>query len=164
MMRTLSYSFCIALMLSVGATGVAAANANFIGSLTCTLSGGQGFVFGRTRDLSCIFEPFEGGANQGYKGTITRFGKPLGAAQSKVVMVWSVFSSKPVHARPLISGRYTGIVGDAEASRPPTGLDGLIGGIDNQYTLQPVRNQPNANVNFAVAIGAIVLTSVSPRA
>jgi hypothetical protein len=124
----------------------------------------MGFMFGRTRDLSCMFEPFAGGGNQAYEGTITRFGENLAAAESKVVMVWSVFSTKAVQGRPLISGKFTGIVGEGGTSRPPTGMDGLVGGFDNRYVLEPVRNQPNANVNFAVAIGEIVLRAVIPRA
>lgn len=136
----------------------------FVGSLTCTINGGQGFMFGRTRHLACIFEPFEGGANQSYEGTITRFGQNLAAAEGKVVMVWSVFSKKAHDARPMISGKYTGVVGEGGAARPPTGMDGLIGGFENQYILQPVRNQPNANVNFAVAIGEIELRALRPRA
>ena len=157
-------SLSVALLIGGLSEAASAKSPGFVGSLTCTINGGQGFMFGRTRHLSCIFEPFEGGPNQAYEGTITRFGQNLAAAESKVVMVWSVLSTKAHHGRPLISGKFTGIVGDGGASRPPTGLDGLIGGFENRYILQPVRNQPNANVNFAVAIGAIELRAVRPRA
>ena len=157
-------SLSVALLIGGLSEAASPKSPGFVGSLTCIINGGQGFMFGRTRHLSCIFEPFQGGANQAYEGTITRFGQNLAAAESKVVMVWSVLSTKAPHGRPLISGKFTGIVGAGGASRPPTGLDGLIGGFENRYILQPVRNQPNANVNFAVAIGEVELRAVRPRA
>jgi hypothetical protein len=136
----------------------------FVGTLTCTITGGEGFMFGRTRALSCIFEPFRSGANQSYEGTITRFGQNLAAAESKVVMVWSVLSKEAHDGHPILSGKFTGVVGEGSAARPPTGVEGLIGGLEDRYVLQPVRNQPNANVNFAVAIGELELKAVRPRA
>lgn len=155
-------ALCVTLPMG-GIWAGAAADTRFVGSLTCTINGGQGFKFGQTRDLSCVFERFAGGGVQAYQGTITRFGQNLAAAESKVVMVWSVFSTKPDYARPLISGHFTGVAGESGA-KSPTGVAGLIGGINNQYILQPVRDQPNANVNFAVAIGEIELWALRPKA
>lgn len=154
-------ALCVTLLMGV-ADG-AAAGPRFVGSLACTINGGQGFKFGRTRHLSCVFEPFSGGGLQAYQGTITRFGQNLAAAESKVIMVWSVLSTKPDNGRPLISGKFTGLAGDSGVE-PLTGVAGLIGGINNQYILRPVRDQANANVNFAVAIGEIELRALRPQA
>lgn len=156
------FSVVIALLLGNLVRDASAVEARFIGSLTCTMGGGQGFVFGRTRNLSCIFEPIRRGGNQAYKGYITRFGQELAAAQYKAVLVWSVFSKKAHDARPLISGRYTG-VGKKGAITQPTGMYGLTGGLDNRYFLEPVRNEPNTIVNFGVAIGEIELRAVRPQ-
>ena len=128
----------------------------YIGSLTCTISGGQGFVLGRTRDLACNFEPFQGSANQGYKGSITRFGPNLGAADGKVVMVWSVFSSDDSGGRPRLTGKYRGITGSTGV---PMEMSGLVGGLDNRYILRAAPNRANA----APAIAEIKLIPVRPH-
>lgn len=132
----------------------------FIGSLTCTVADGRKFEYGRTRKLSCIFEPLGNNANRGYEGTISKYGLNIGAAEGKVVMVWSVFAadSKPLPIA--LSGTYTGVMTKGAIG----GENGLIGGIGDRYTLIPIRTQANADVNFALAIAMIELRLVQPRA
>jgi hypothetical protein len=132
----------------------------FIGSLTCTVAGREKFEFGRTRNLSCVFDLIGEGANQGYEGTISKYGLNIGAAEGKVVMVWSVFTADTESLRTALSGTYTGIVANGAIG----GENGLIGGIENRFTLRPMRTQPNTDANFALAIAKIELRSIQPRA
>ena len=64
MNRCLSAALATALALATGAcqqpTGqqLNATNANsqvYIGALTCNVSGGSGYIFGSTKDLSCVY-------------------------------------------------------------------------------------------------------------
>ena len=66
-----------------------AANANsqvYIGALTCNVTGSTGYVFGSSRDLSCVYLTKEG-ASQAYDGKIRRFGLDLGTTKPGHV-VW----------------------------------------------------------------------------
>jgi hypothetical protein len=132
----------------------------FVGSLTCTVADGEAFIFGKTRTLSCIFDPFGEGANYAYEGTISRYGLNIGAAEGKVVMVWSVFAAETTFAPMTLAGTYTGITTKGGTG----GEDGLTGGFENRFTLRPMRTQANAAVNFALAIATIELRLVQPRA
>src|SRR5689334_24177221 len=52
------------------ASGRSGAN---VGSLTCNVAGGIGFVFGSSKDISCIFARTDGVAER-YTGSIKKYG------------------------------------------------------------------------------------------
>src|SRR6185295_861742 len=65
------------------------ANANsrvYIGALTCNVTGSTGYVFGSSRDLSCVYLTKEGAA-QAYDGKIRRFGLDLGVTRPSHVIL-----------------------------------------------------------------------------
>jgi len=67
------------------------ANANsqvYIGALTCNVTGSTGYVFGSSRDLSCVYLTKEG-LSQAYDGKIRRFGLDLGTTKPSHV-IWKV--------------------------------------------------------------------------
>jgi hypothetical protein len=67
-----------------------ATNANsqvYIGALTCNVSGGTGYVFGSTKDLSCVYLT-KVGLSQAYDGKIRRFGIDVVAANSSAGGNW----------------------------------------------------------------------------
>jgi len=148
-------------LLATSQAGQAHNDRAYIGTLTCTVTDGERFVFGVTRDLSCIFEPFGGGGNMGYRGSVAQFGKNLGAAEGKVVLVWSVFSTYSTDQPVELSGSYRAITAGGAAVGSEAGL---IGGLDERFTLRPMQTQANTNVNFATAIAAVELRRDLPRA
>ena len=91
------------------------ANANsqvYVGAGTCYVPGARGYVFGSSRDLSCVFINKEG-AHQAYDGKIRRFGLDLGKTKPSHV-VWKVY-------------QIGGLVGRSP-STDPTVLVGNYGG------------------------------------
>ena len=61
-----------------------------VGSLTCNVAGGVGFVFGSSKDLSCLFWRTDG-IGERYTGTIKKYGVDLGFTK-EAQMVWLVFA------------------------------------------------------------------------
>src|SRR6478736_6770458 len=73
--------------------GVPAAQAQSganVGSLSCTVAGGVGFIFGSSKDLSCIFTRTNGAAER-YTGSIQKFGVDIGFTKEAHI-VWVVFA------------------------------------------------------------------------
>src|SRR5690349_13436508 len=61
-----------------------------VGSLTCNVAGGVGFVFGSSRTLNCLFTRTDGTAER-YEGTIRRYGVDVGFTRDSTI-VWMVFA------------------------------------------------------------------------
>src|SRR5688572_28713710 len=61
-----------------------------VGSLQCTVSGGMGFVFGSSKDLSCLLVRTDGAAER-YVGSINKYGVDIGFTKEAHI-VWLVFS------------------------------------------------------------------------
>lgn len=96
MNKCLSAAMAATLAMATGAcqqpTGqqLNATNANsqvYIGALTCNVSGGTGYVFGSTKDLSCVYLTKDG-LSQAYDGKIRRFGIDVVAANSSAGGNW----------------------------------------------------------------------------
>lgn len=142
------------------------ANANsqvYVGALTCNVTGSSGYVFGSTRNLSCIFLNKEGGS-QAYDGEIRRFGLDLGTTKPSHV-VWHVYQlaglvGDPTSTDPrVLVGNY----GGEQASISAGGTAGstwLYGGRNNQIVLQAaqLRTSGDSGYNLAYGIAEISLS------
>ena len=76
-----------------------------IGSLSCNVAGGAGFVFGSSKALGCIFTRTDGSGER-YVGEVRRFGIDIGYTQEAQI-VWLVFGPGNVAAGAL-AGSYAG--------------------------------------------------------
>jgi len=124
-----------------------------VGSLNCTVAGGVGFIFGSSKDLSCLFTRTNGTAER-YTGTIQKFGVDIGFTK-EAHMVWVVLA--PGNIAP---GSLAGGYGGATASGTVgvgVGANVLVGGSSKQVTLQPVSVEGSKGLNVAAGIGAIDL-------
>jgi hypothetical protein len=135
------------------------ANANsqvYIGALTCNVSGGSGYVFGSSKDLSCVYLTKEGVA-QAYKGEIRRFGLDLGYTRAGH-MVWHVYQlaglvGQPISANPkALVGNYGGEQASI-AANASAGGNWLYGGNNNQIVLQATQIQDSRNAGYNLAYG-----------
>jgi hypothetical protein len=135
------------------ATGRSGVN---VGSLTCNVAGGVGFVFGSSKALSCLFNRTDGVAER-YTGTIKKFGVDIGFTKESQI-VWLVFAPGSI-----ASGSLTGSYGGATAGAS-VGVGGsanvLVGGSNKQITLQPVSVEGSVGLNVAAGIGEVELTYV----
>jgi hypothetical protein len=128
-----------------------------IGTLTCQVASGWGFIFGSSKDLRCNFHG-DAGVGEHYIGTISKFGVDIGYTDSAVI-VWAVFAPQAGPHRGALAGDYVGATASATAG-VGVGAHALIGGFDRSITLQPLSVEGNTGLNVAGGIGAISLRYV----
>lgn len=128
-----------------------------IGTLTCTVEGGAGFIVGSTKNLSCDFRGT--GATERYAGTINKFGLDIGATQ-KTVIVWSVLAPKTDIPSGALKGNYGGVSAEATVGAG-VGANALIGGFGTSIVLQPLSVQAQQGLNLAVGISSLTLRPVA---
>jgi uncharacterized protein DUF992 len=134
---------------SSAAGGVAA------GFLKCDVAGNLSFVFGSSRDLTCVYDPGAGGAPQHYTGTIKTFGVDIGY-QSSGVMIWSVVAPTNNLGAGALAGDYAGATATVAAGLG-VGANALVGGYQDSVALQPLSVQGVTGINVAGGIGSITL-------
>ncbi|PZN96394.1 MAG: DUF992 domain-containing protein [Hyphomicrobiales bacterium] len=129
------------------------------GRLTCNVGAGIGVVVTSQRPMNCTFAPRRG-PSQRYVGVVRNFGLDLGTIRSST-MSWRVYG--PYARAPLgaLSGRYAGATARASA-----GVGGsanlLVGGNNDEVTLQPLSLQGSRGVNVALGVTRLELTLVRP--
>lgn len=127
------------------------------GRLTCNVGSGIGMVVTSQRPMNCVFTPRRG-PPQRYVGIVRNFGLDLGTIRSST-MSWRVFG--PYARAPLgaLSGRYAGATAGASA-----GVGGsanlLVGGNNDEVTLQPLSLQGSRGVNVAIGVTGFELSPV----
>ena len=125
-----------------------------VGTLTCHVASGWGFVFGSSKSLHCTFAPAPGRA-EFYVGTINKFGVDIGYTQGGVLL-WGVFAPTANLAPGALNGNYVGATGSATVG-VGAGANVLIGGSNSTISLQPVSVEGNTGLNVAAGIGSISL-------
>jgi hypothetical protein len=129
-----------------------------VGTLSCNVSSGWGFVFGSSRGLNCTFSGPYG--IEYYTGAITKFGVDIGYT-SGGVLVWTVVAPTAQLAPGSLAGGYAGATASATVA-VGIGANALIGGSGNTIALQPLSFEGSQGLNVAAGIGAITLTPVGP--
>ena len=127
-----------------------------VGSLNCTVAGGVGFVFGSSKELSCLLTRTDGKAEL-YSGSIKKFGIDIGFTKEAHI-VWLVFAPGNI-APGALAGSYGGATASATVG-VGAGANVLLGGSNKQITLQPVSVEGSVGLNVAAGIGAIDLNYV----
>lgn len=128
-----------------------------VGTLTCNVAGGMGFVFGSTKDLACTYEPTKA-AVEHYAGSVSKWGVDIGYT-SKGKLVWAVFAPTSDVRPGAIEGEYAGATAQATVG-VGLGANVLIGGLDKSIALQPLSIQGQTGLNVAAGIGSISLKHV----
>ena len=125
-----------------------------VGTLSCSVSGGWGFVFGSSRALRCTLTPGPGHPEH-YYGRINKFGVDIGYTQGGV-LVWAVFAPTANLAPGSLAGDFVGATASATVG-VGAGANVLIGGSNRTISLQPLSIEGNTGLNVAAGIGAITL-------
>jgi hypothetical protein len=128
-----------------------------VGTLTCNVSSGWGFVFGSSKDLHCTFNGNASHPSEHYEGTVSKFGVDIGYT-SGGVLIWGVFAPSSDIRPGALQGDYAGATASA-AVGVGVGANVLIGGLDKSIALQPLSVEGMKGVNVAAGIGAISLKS-----
>ncbi len=127
-----------------------------IGSLRCDVAAGTSFIFGSTRQVTCLFSPARGTAER-YTGEIRRFGVDIGFTGA-AVMLWGVLASSGDVRPGALAGTYAGVSAGATAG-VGVGANVLLGGSERGIALQPVSVEGNTGLNIALGVGELVLTA-----
>ena len=136
----------------IGTEADAASGVN-VGSLNCNVSGSVGFIFGSSKDISCVFTKPDGTAER-YHGEIEKYGVDIGFT-AEGYMVWAVFAPGQV-AKGALAGKYAGATADAAVGLG-LGANVLVGGSNDQIALQPVSIEGMTGLNVAAGFGQITL-------
>ena len=156
MLRRASATCVAAAMLVASGTDVHSQSGANVGSLTCNVAGGVGFVFGSSKDLSCLFTRTDGKAER-YTGSIKKFGVDIGFTKEAQI-VWLVFAPGNI-APGALRGSYGGATASATVG-VGAGANVLLGGSSKQITLQPVSVEGSVGLNVAAGIGEVDLNYV----
>ena len=143
----------IAMAALSGAANAAPAGVK-VGTLTCDVAGGVGFVFGSTKDLTCSYEPSKARVER-YAGSISKWGVDIGYT-GKGKLIWAVFAPSSDVRPGALEGEYAGATAQANVG-VGLGANALIGGLDKSIALQPLSVQGSTGLNVAAGIGQISL-------
>ena len=127
-----------------------------VGSLSCSVAGGIGFVFGSTKALNCIFTRTDGLGDH-YEGAIKRFGIDIGYTKDAQI-VWLVFAPGNI-ASDSLAGSYGGVTVQGTVG-VGAGANILVGGSNKQISLQPVSVEGGVGLNVAGGMAEISLKAV----
>ena len=125
-----------------------------VGSLTCNVASGWGFIFGSSKDLHCTFQQ-NGRKVSHYVGSISKFGVDIGYTEGGV-LVWAVVAPTSDVRPGALQGGYGGATASA-AFGVGLGANVLVGGLQKSIALQPLSVVGNTGLNVAAGIGAINL-------
>jgi hypothetical protein len=149
---------CLAMCAALGAVLPAHAQSGGVkvGTLSCHVSSGWGFVFGSSRSVNCVFSGE--GRVEDYKGDISKFGVDIGYQQSGV-MLWSVLAPTSKVQPGSLAGTYAG--GTAGASvGVGLGANALVGGSSGHFALQPLSVEGMTGLNVAAGVAGLKLQYV----
>lgn len=152
---------CLAVCAALGVVLPAHAEGGVkVGSLSCHVGSGWGFVFGSSRTVKCVFSGE--GRVEDYEGSISKFGVDIGYQKSGV-MIWGVFAPTSDVKPGSLTGNYAG--GTAGASvGVGLGANALIGGSGGHFALQPLSVEGMTGLNVAAGVAGLELKFVPPSA
>ena len=145
----------VAVAFAVACAGPAAAQQVRAGVLNCDVSGGIGFIIGSQKSVSCLFTPDQGGPQDVYVGTMTKFGLDIGIT-ARGVMVWAVFTNTVGRAPGFLAGDYVGASAEASIA-VGLGANVLVGGSNRTIALQPLSVSGEVGLNLAIGVADLSL-------
>lgn len=128
-----------------------------IGTLSCNIGGGAGYVLGSAKELSCVFHSSIGArTTESYSGTIRKMGVDLGfTTQGK--LVWAVLAPTAGYHRGSLAGLYKGITAEATVGAG-VGANVLVGGTAGSIQLQTISVTGQYGLNVAATGTSVTLT------
>ncbi len=144
---------CVAGLFAFAAAPAAAQSGVNIGTLTCNVSGGIGYIITSAKSMACTFSP-AGGPPQHYSGVIRKFGLDIGVS-GEAMMTWVVFAPGNV-SRGALQGSYAGASAEVSAGLG-LGANALVGGFNGSIALQPLSIQGQTGLNVAAGVASLEL-------
>jgi hypothetical protein len=130
-----------------------------IGTLTCDIGNGGGYVLGSAKELDCVFHSsFRGDPPDRYTGSVKKLGIDLGYT-ARGRLVWAVFAPTAGYHRGSLGGVYYGASAEATLGAG-VGANVLLGGTKGSIQLQPLSVAGQLGLNVAAAGTTVTLASV----
>ena len=126
-----------------------------VGTLTCDVEAGWGYVLGSQKDLNCVFKSGTNGTVAKYTGDVTKLGVDIGYTNTGT-MIWAVVAPSKDMKADALEGTYGGVTAGATAVVGGN-LNVLVGGLDKSITLQPISVEGNSGLSLTAAVGAMQL-------
>jgi hypothetical protein len=160
---TISAAAAVIATVAFGAATVPSrADSVELGLLECVVEGGTGFIFGSSKDLSCEYTPAnENASKEAYFGVINKFGIDIGVTGTTLIE-WVVLAPTTDYQYQAgsLAGDYRGVSAEATAAAG-AGVNILVGGSGETFSLQPISVQAQEGVNVAVGIAELQLRSTA---
>ena len=150
--RTCLTAAAAAAVMLASAGAASAQSGVKVGTLSCSVAPGVGFIIGSSKAMECQFSADSG--VELYSGVINKFGIDIGITGNQVLN-WVVFAPGNV-APGALGGTYVGATAEATAAIG-AGANVLVGGFNGSYTLQPVSVSTQTGLNVAAGIAELVL-------
>jgi hypothetical protein len=134
-------------------------NANsriYIGSLTCNVAGGTGYVFGSRKQMECVFLSRDGVRSAEYSGTINKFGVDIGYTKA-VHTIWRVYSLGSDRGPSDLGGTYVGEQSTV-AANTQAGGNWLYGGPNAEIGMVAAGVVQDAGYNLATGVAELSLS------
>ncbi len=116
-----------------------------VGTLRCDVEAGTSFIFGSTREVSCVFTPSRGERAERYTGEIKRYGVDVGYTRS-AVMLWGVLATTGDIRPGVLAGTFAGVSAGATAG-VGLGANVLVGGSNRALRCSPSASRANTGLN-----------------
>lgn len=131
-----------------------------IGTLTCDIGGGIGYVLGSSKQVDCVFQPISSAeAPEHYTGALRKFGVDLGFT-TRGRLLWAVFAPTAGYHRGSLAGLYQGATAEATLVGG-IGTNVLFGGTSGSIHLQTISVTGQLGVNLAATGTSMTLTPAS---
>ncbi len=153
--RLLASAAVAAAAISLTGTANAGPAGVRIGTLSCHVSSGWGYILGSSRRVNCDFEPSGMPEGEHYIGHMSKLGVDIGYTGGGR-LVWAVFAPSSDMDPGALQGTYTGATASATVG-VGLGAHALIGGFDKSIALQPLSVEGNSGLNVAAGVGQLSL-------
>ena len=124
------------------------------GYLRCDVAESVGFIFGSSRDVTCTYDPANGGDVQHYSGSIDRYGIDIGYMKNSV-MLWGVATAGEDVPNGGLAGSYAGVSAEIAAG-VGVGANVLLLS-DKSLALQPLSVEGGEGLNLAAGVAELTL-------
>lgn len=130
-----------------------------IGTLSCDVGGGIGYVLGSAKTLDCTFRPTGGRRGEDYSGAIRKLGVDVGFT-TRGKLVWAVFAPTAGYHRGSLGGVYDGATVEATVGAG-IGANVLVGGTSGSISLQLISVTGQIGLNVAATGTSVTLNPVN---
>ncbi len=129
-----------------------------IGTLTCDIGEGIGYLVGSAKEVGCTFHS-RSGASDSYSGAIRKLGVDVGYT-SRGRLVWAVFAPTAGQHSGSLAGRYRGATAEASLFFG-AGANVMVGGTTGSVHLQLLSVTGLRGINVAATGTSMTLNAVN---